>query len=186
LIATTVVGFHACERAFAERLRSGELIIDDWAPSENEYDWLGPGIYFWEGGIRRAREFAVDSFRKIKDPMIVEADINLGRCFDLTETDYLDELRQTYDSLAELFREQNLSLPKNRGKRRDLDCLVIRQFLNLMENGLGDEVIHYQTVRCPFEEGEPVFPGSLIRRQTHIQIAVRDPRCIHLRNFRNV
>ena len=36
----------------------------------------------------------------------------------------------------------------------------------------------YQTVRSAFEEGEPAFPGSLIRTQTHIQIAVRDHWCI--------
>jgi len=185
-IAQNVIGFHACERSFAEELRDGMLIIDDWVPSENQYDWLGPGIYFWEGSLRRAREFAVDPLRNIADPMIIEADISLGRCFDLTDTEYLDVLRDTYESLAELFQEQALPLPRNRGKLRDLDCLVIKQFLNLMENGLGDEVIEYQTVRCPFEEGEPVFPGSFIRRQTHIQIAVRDPTCIQLRDFHNI
>ena len=36
----------------------------------------------------------------------------------------------------------------------------------------------FQTVRAAFEEGEPAFAGSMIRRETHIQIAVRDPRCI--------
>ncbi len=41
-----------------------------------------------------------------------------------------------------------------------------------------DTEFRYQTIRCPFEEGESAFPGSLLKTQTHIQIAVRDLSCI--------
>jgi hypothetical protein len=33
-------------------------------------------------------------------------------------------------------------------------------------------------VRCGFSEGDPVYAGSGIFRETHIQIAVRSPACI--------
>lgn len=171
-----VIGFHACERAFAEKLRRGDVQISQWRLSENRYDWLGPGIYFWEGSLRRAKEFARDRHRKLADPMIVEAEIDLGDCFDLTETEYLDRLRRTYDRLVQSYHAAGLALPKNRGKLRDLDCLVISEFLSSIEQ--SDQPTVFHTVRCPFEEGEPVFPGSYIRRQTHVQIAVRDARRI--------
>jgi hypothetical protein len=43
--------------------------------------------------------------------------------------------------------------------------------------------ISYQTVRCPFEEGEQVYHGGMIRDQSHIQIAVRDKSCISSRIY---
>jgi hypothetical protein len=33
-------------------------------------------------------------------------------------------------------------------------------------------------VRGGFLEGEPVFPGSGILRESHIQISVRNPTCV--------
>jgi hypothetical protein len=38
--------------------------------------------------------------------------------------------------------------------------------------------IEYQTVRGVFREGEPAFDGSMIYRETHVQVAVVDPSCI--------
>lgn len=34
----------------------------------------------------------------------------------------------------------------------------------------------FDTVRAAFIEGEPVFEGSAIRSDTHIQLCVRDPK----------
>ena len=73
-----------------------------------------------------------------------------------------------------IFRETERSLPQNTGrdlKSRDLDCLVIN---NLTKN-MAEEV---QTVRGAFEEGEAAFPGAALRMETHLQLAVRDSRCI--------
>ena len=41
----------------------------------------------------------------------------------------------------------------------------------------------FQTVRCPFEEGPPVYDGALIKTQSHVQIAVRDRACISSRVY---
>jgi len=32
----------------------------DFKPSENDYDWLGHGMYFWENSQHRAKQFAKD------------------------------------------------------------------------------------------------------------------------------
>ena len=50
--------------------------------------------------------------------------------------------------------------------------------MNATDNELidgGKAAFGYQTVRCPFEEGDDAFPGSMLKTQTHIQISVRDP-----------
>jgi len=36
----------------------------------------------------------------------------------------------------------------------------------------------YDTVRAAFIEGEPIYPGSALHMETHIQIAVRNSRAI--------
>ena len=42
----TIIAYHGCDRAVAERLLEGHR----FTPSQNDYDWLGRGIYFWEYG----------------------------------------------------------------------------------------------------------------------------------------
>jgi hypothetical protein len=34
------------------------------------------------------------------------------------------------------------------------------------------------SVRAAFLEGEPLYPGSMFRKQNHIQIAIINPNCI--------
>jgi hypothetical protein len=179
--------------------------LDDWKLSRNKYDWLGDGIYFWENGLRRAREWA-DEF--VRGPSgIVSAEVELGRCLDLADTEHLILIRQTYFDLVETYRRQGLRMPVNREirprsfktlqmldgfnrwvyrwvagvefnrsvehKLRYLDSLVINKFIERT-----DGILQVQTMRYPFEEGEPVFPGSKIRTQSHVQLAVRDVTCI--------
>jgi hypothetical protein len=50
-----VLGFHGCDHAFAAAVISGRK---RFTPSQNDYDWLGTGIYFWENNPQRAVEFA--------------------------------------------------------------------------------------------------------------------------------
>lgn len=58
--ARVVVGYHGCTEAFAKELLLGKKPIGDWQPSQNEWDWLGHGVYFWEhapaGALRWPRE----------------------------------------------------------------------------------------------------------------------------------
>jgi len=56
--ARVVLGYHGCRASVAAALLSGNLSIDEWAPSENAHDWLGHGLYFWEHAPERALEWA--------------------------------------------------------------------------------------------------------------------------------
>lgn len=43
-----LVGFHGCEQSVRNRIVSGSTMIK---ASENGYDWLGVGFYFWENNF---------------------------------------------------------------------------------------------------------------------------------------
>ena len=212
----TVLGFHACEREFAQRLLAGEISLEEWSLSENPYDWLGDGIYFWENNLRRAMEWAEEMVKG--EPAVIEAEIRLGRCFDLTSSEEIDALKRVYDEVVLDYNLAGKKLPRNRDLRRGtmwqqtwlswldtwnawlypvlagvqferassrklryLDRLVLNQLNEAVErfgSGRG-----FQTIRGAFEEGDPVFSGSMIRRQSHVQIAVRDRSCITLKRI---
>jgi hypothetical protein len=159
--ARVVLGYHGCETKFAERLIRGETTVNEWKPSGNPYDWLGHGIYFWEHAPERARIWSKGG--------VVGAVIQLGLCLDLTDVRNTRLLTDQYQRLRDDEKSGALKLPTNKGKSRRLDCLVINEFVKAAE----DNGINIQTVRCPFLEGDPVFPGSGILKESHIQIAVR-------------
>jgi len=175
----TVVGYHGCHREFAVGVRSGRISLDRWKPSHNVYDWWGERIYFWEGSRSRAQAWAEQQFGHEAD--VLEVEIELGRCLDLLECTYHDAIRATYRNLRMVYRSQGWTIPKNQKKRHDLDCLVINKFVLFMERFTDQHGIRFQTVRGVFEEGCPLFPGSAIRSQSHIQVAVLDIGCLRVR-----
>ena len=141
--------------------------------SRNKYDWLGEGIYFWEYAPERAREWAAKRFGS--DAAVLKAEIRLGRCLNLMDTAYFESIAETYANLAERNRQAGRPMPTNRqDKRHYLDRSVIDEYCQAWKQ-VGTI---YQTVRGCFPEGEPLYEGSKILRETHVQIAVRDASCI--------
>jgi hypothetical protein len=58
----TVIAYHGCDALTAESLLGGA----SFKKSQNDYDWLGEGIYLWEFGADRALKFAQDQQRRGK------------------------------------------------------------------------------------------------------------------------
>ncbi|WPL19018.1 hypothetical protein Thiowin_04122 [Thiorhodovibrio winogradskyi] len=111
-----LLGFHGTDRTVVERVLCGECHLE---PSNNSYDWLGNGVYFWEYSPRRAFDFAVQASRDgrssrgvISDPAVIGAVIDPGRCLNLLEASALDQLRQSYMALSE---NKTTAMPKNVG-----------------------------------------------------------------------
>jgi len=145
------------------------VTLEEFAPSKNDYDWLGHGVYFWEHAPLRAWQWARQKYRE--RACVVEARIALGRCLDLTDTRYTSALKLAYESLREAYIGGGRTLPVNRGKARCLDCLVI--------NYVAEYILpECDTVRAPFLEGEPIYDGSMLLTQSHIQLVVRNKDCI--------
>lgn len=175
----TVIAYHGCDAKVAKRILAGE----PFKKSQNDYDWLGEGIYFWEYGADRAMKFAEDQKKwgKLKTPAIVGALIQLGNCFDLMDTKFTEELPFAFEMLKKLHEQEGKPLPENGGntpdkKLRRLDCAVLNLYLSGLED--AEEPVRYDTVRCGFVEGGSAFAGSGIQRQSHVQLAVRNPACV--------
>lgn len=168
----TVIGYHGCAKSRADALLSGRMPVAEWPVSKNRWEWLGQGIYFWEHAPERALRWAEERVKGTKEkPAVVGAVIMLREVLDLTDVRFGRVLRDTYRHVSEAYGAAGKILPENKGKSRALDSLILN---SLCEANPG----LYSVVRAAFEEGEPIFPGSALHEQTHIQLAVRDVRVI--------
>ncbi|CAN5404647.1 hypothetical protein BH09SUM1_BH09SUM1_17650 [soil metagenome] len=174
-----VLGYHGCDAAVVKRVINGE---EPLKPSENEYDWLGHGQYFWEENPGRAMAWAEESARlkasAIQRPAILGAVINLGRCLNLTNSGSLELVSQGYAHLQNTLRATGKPMPTNVGKghrMRRLDCAVIE---TIHKVNIDQKLPAFDTVRAFFIEGEPLYPKAGFRRLDHVQICVRNPQMI--------
>lgn len=182
-----VLGFHGCDKSVRDRVISEKGFI--LKQSENSYDWLGHGIYFWENNHERALNFAkelMDNPPKgktnlIKEPAVLGAIIDLGHCLDLIDSKYLDILKISYNYLCDSSKKHNLVLPRNKVTNstellvRNLDCAVIQTAHELNEKLNRPE---YDSVRGVFFEGNDLYENAGFKDKNHIQIAIRNQNCI--------
>ncbi|MCC6208794.1 MAG: hypothetical protein IT488_11665 [Gammaproteobacteria bacterium] len=182
-----VLGYHGCDKRAAEKILAGD---DDLKPSDNKYDWLGAGIYFWENDPSRALNFATHlrdhpkrGLRKITEPFVIGAVIDLGNCLNLLEYESLQLLKMGYELLCEMHKESGLELPQNKpGLNADGDLLLRHLDRAVIEtihrfNEESDKT-PYDSVRAAFWEGAELYPNAGFREKNHIQVCVRDPACI--------
>jgi len=174
-----VLGFHGCDESVVEKVLLGNEMLNE---STNDYDWLGHGVYFWENNKERAYEFAnTNSKRKnstIIKPAVIGAIIDLGYCMDLIDSEFLNELKDAYDTLKATFEIIGKPLPENKGDSPDkllrkLDCAVIEA-----AHEINKDIIQFDSVRGVFWEGDPIYPGATFSKKNHIQICIRNPNCI--------
>ena len=174
LSSTFVLGYHGCDQDVGEPLLAGTA----FKPSANDYDWLGPGIYFWEANPQRAYEFAQEVAARtesgINKPFAIGAVIEMGLCLDLTTSTGVDWLRIAHQNLVEITHAAGSEFPVNSRDqlRRNLDCAVIQRLHAILEER---NLPAFDTLKGVFTEGAPVYLGSGFREKTHIQIAVRNP-----------
>ena len=177
-----ILGFHGCDQAIANRVINGRGQL---RPSRNDYDWLGSGVYFWEGDATRAREWAEDLATRglIRRPAVIGAIVDPGLCLNLLDRAYLQLTREAYADLATLYRSTGQALPRNTdlpGRTglllRRLDCAVINACR--ARRVVRSDLPSFDTVRAAFVEGEPLYPGAGFNDRNHIQLCVVNPRCI--------
>lgn len=178
LATAFVLGYHGCDAVVADKLLAGT----PFKPSDNDYDWLGPGIYFWEANPRRGLQFAqelADLTRgpKITSPTVIGAVIDLGLCLDLTTAAGVGQVQEVYQGFKDITEKYGGPMPKNSSDmlRRRLDCAVIKMLHRIREQHSWGSI---DSVRGLFIEGEPIYEGSGIYSKTHTQICVRNPLCI--------
>lgn len=190
-----ILGFHGCTQKVADILLGSDT--PTFKISQNTYDWLGHGMYFWENDPARAISFIAErQSRILKDTdsspeqkekyqhiTVVGAVIDLAHCLNLTEIASLNKVKETYQWFVEECEENNMELPVNKDAKgnhdllfRNLDCAVIQFLHAIQENEEGLQP--YDTVKGMFKEGEPLYEGAGFLDKTHIQICVRNHECI--------
>jgi len=178
-----VYGFHGIDKSSAYKILTQE---DNFHHSNNKYDWLGNGVYFWENNLERAKQYAIqDSKREkssVKEPFVLGAVLELGNCLDLLDQKYNDFLKVAYQQLKQDLVAEDIALPMNKNfnlndfdfKARELDCAVIRYACALAEDA-GDP---FDSVRAAFIEGDALYEGAKFYSENHIQLAIINPDCI--------
>ena len=150
-------------------------------PGSSGFDWLGPGIYFWERDPDRALDWAKQKHARgaCAEPFVIGAVIDLGDCLDFTMRENVVLLRDAFESFSRIQKASGLALPSNKKAKNDpspslvlryLDHAVINHLLTTAE----EDGKHFDTVHGLFSEGKEAFPGSGILAQAHAQIAVRN------------
>jgi hypothetical protein len=181
LVPSFVLGYHGCKAQRASKILNGSAAF---RPSNNFYDWLGNGIYFWEANPRRAlswaQERARSEGRSIKTACVLGAVIDLGHCLDLLSASGLEAVKLAHSSLRKSVKKEGApKLPRNRGGgdrlNRQLDCAVI-EFLHRIRKDAHQQP--FDTVRALFREGKPIYSSSGFYEKTHIQVCVRNHACI--------
>lgn len=174
-----VLGYHGCDRSLGEEILAGAATLKE---SSQDFDWLGPGVYFWEADPVRAREWAEEKSKRKTgfEPFVIGAAIDLRNCLDLMSRENLTLLAAAFESLREIHdKDKNLGdLPQNRlgddMLLRKLDNAVIRHLHEIMADQKSTEVRPFDTVRGLFTEGDSVYPNSGFKAKTHVQLAVRE------------
>lgn len=179
-----VYGFHGCDKSVKDDiLKNGKF----FEQSKNAYDWLGSGIYFWEGDVERALEFAKDAADNptqtkgiIREPDVIGAVIDLGYCLNLLNRQFIKILTIANELYVESTKASGKQILENTGKLPDRkgryrDCAVINSLHTIMEK---EKMREFDTVRSVFFEGSQIYDNAGFYERSHIQICVRNPNCI--------
>jgi hypothetical protein len=180
-----IIGFHGCDLKVRDKLVTGKTTLRS---SNNSYDWLGNGIYFWENNQERALDFAGELKGKsasksgIKIPAVVGAILDIGFCLDLLDAEYIALVKESHKTLEESCKKLGLPMPVNNNVGsstdlllRNLDCAVIQ---NLHLERERNDMRPFDSVRGAFIEGSPLYTNAGFHEKNHIQICVRNPNCI--------
>ncbi len=181
-----IVGFHGCDKSVRDQLVNRKI---SFKRSENNYDWLGHGMYFWDNDPERALEFA--RFKRdhpqkgrsnIKTPAVVAAVIDLGLCLDLVNSNSIRLLKVAYEILVQDIKKNGQELQKNKPLKggadlifRYLDCAVIE---TLHDYRVKNNLPTFDSVRGVFWEGNDLYENAGFKEKNHIQICIRNPDCI--------
>jgi hypothetical protein len=174
-----VIGYHGCDRRVVDAVVAEQA---DLKPSQNAWDWLGHGVYFWEDSQARALRWAETEAQRgrgsIGNPAVLGAVVQLGNCLDLIQTESLSLVKDAHQAYADLCVSSGSRPLKNRGpqfRARFLDCAVIETLHQLR---LKERKQPFDTVRGFFLEGRELYSGAGFRELDHIQICVRSPKQI--------
>ena len=119
-----LLGFHGCDATVGEAILAGAK--QHLTFSTNDYDWLGNGVYFWEGNPARALQFAHErsaggknSRGRVTQPFVLGAIINLHRCLDLADSGAIAQVKHWLRRLPRSHRSQRQAAAHQRSQSQN-------------------------------------------------------------------
>ncbi|SFE98440.1 hypothetical protein SAMN05518672_113155 [Chitinophaga sp. CF118] len=189
-----IIGFHGCEAEVRDILLQHP---NDYKISQQPFDWLGHGLYFWENNYDRAVQWANEKKDRgsIKHPAVIGAVLHLGYCCDFLDKRHITLLAKYFAVMQGWYKQRGKVLPENKNLPHDphkdhllrnLDCAAIEfmhsRILSRAEEDLKTKGFTqykiFDSTRGVFTEGGPAFKGAGLFEKSHIQICVRNPNCI--------
>jgi len=153
--------------------------------SAHDYEWLGHGFYVWENNYDRALDWASNHYPKFKEPFAIGVVYTLEKCLDLTDKHFIELLSMDYPEFLLDLKRMGTSVPQNTdlkgmpnpsGVLRFLDCFLIEHVHSV--NDIAEDIPYFDSVRGAFTEGVPAYPGTQFGDKNHIQVCVRNKKCI--------
>lgn len=184
-----IIGYHGCDVTVRDGLVSGRI---NPRASSNQYDWLGPGFYLFEGDEDRARSFATTAAQHpqrrltaqpIATPAVAGCLLSVQRCPDMTTEAGRLEFERAYVLMQGGLLLNEQTPPSNtpasedgQAHLRGLDRKVF-SFIHTRQHS-WEEGDSFQAVRGAFQQGVEIAPNSGFHRDSHVQVALRDMTCI--------
>lgn len=186
VLPSFILGFHGCDEAVAESVFAGKTTLK---PSQNDYDWLGQGIYFWENNPLRALEYAKHMQKHpkwcketIKKPAVIGAVIDLGRCLNLLDSTSIELVKEAYTLYEKSCAVEGQPMVENKNAKGSKDLLLRYRDCAVIETLHGFRAAKkeraFDSVRGMFVEGSPIYKGAGFHDKSHIQVCVRTADCI--------
>ncbi|MGV7207896.1 hypothetical protein ACLB1G_08570 [Oxalobacteraceae bacterium A2-2] len=180
---TALIAYHGCDVTTRDDFVSGRL--QTLSHSNNRYDWLGSGAYFFEGDPDRAHMFAQASSdhpkkrysaQAIASPAVVGAVLQVRHWLDLNTQAGIREYDSAYRSLVEIFNKSAKSLPQNRAAGDSDTDMIYRALDNAVFNWLH-KMRDAQLSLPPFQAVRAAF--------ARVAKSHRHPGCTPKRMFRS-
>ena len=161
---------------------------DTLSMSRNPYDWLGDGIYLFEDDWRHAVYFAqrardnparAYTRRPIRQHAVIGVALRIRLWLDMCTQEGIHEYVDAHTDL----QNSGTSLRVNRRSQDDDPDLILRpmdrQIINhihALRRSRGQP--SYDAVRSHFVQGSPLLETAGFKRDTHVQLALRNQDCV--------
>ncbi len=181
------VFYHGTTKRIALKIFSERRFLE----SRNEYDWLGPGVYFYqecpEKALFWAEEFSIKEKFSNEMPAVIEVDVSLAKTLDLAGSKALATLQtfaktqkkisiaqsnpilRTIDNVRKkIFSGTVINHNKFVGYNKDDYNLVLDLIAYLNE----EDAVSFDSVRAVFWEGMEIRKGSYFFDHANIQLCI--------------
>lgn len=144
--------YHGTDGESASKIKSDSCFL----ASTGDKQFLGDGVYFFEGDVMRAQEWGRDKAKRLRTKFfsVFLATVDLGACLDLS----IDRHRD----IVYYLREKIIA----RGVYKITDAVVINYLA---------KITILDCVKCVYAEKSPLYPGSRIPARSKVVVCVRNP-----------